>query len=281
MNATKSGARELVKRQHPVDVRPPLVRNAGALALVLTALTAFACNSGGAPDAPRGQGSYAAALDQTLLGTAQSFAVLGGSTVTNTGPTTVYGDLGVYPGSAITGFPPGLVTGGAIHAADAVALQAKSDTTTAYKTLAGEGPTPDLTGKDLGGQTLTPGVYFFSSSAQLTGALTLNAQGDPSSVFVFQIASTLTTASDPHHQWRSRLQYFLAGGQLCDARDDHNVQGKYRRAHEHRAEYRGQRERASVGAEWGGDDGHQRRVDPELRSRGGCRRRFERAGCRR
>ncbi|MHB1006727.1 MAG: ice-binding family protein [Chloroflexota bacterium] len=129
------------------------------------------------------------------LGTAASFAVMGGSTVTNTGPTTVNGDLGVSPGSAVTGFPPGSVTGGTIHAADAVATQAQSDVTTAYNSLAGQACTTDLTGQDLGGKTLTAGVYCFSSSAQLTGALTLDAQGDAGAVFVFKIGSTLTTAS--------------------------------------------------------------------------------------
>src|SRR5215213_6472753 len=81
-----------------------------------------------------------AALAQTApsLGTAQSFAVLGGSTVTNTGPSVITGDLGVSPGSAVTGFPPGLVSGGTIHAADAVALQAQSDVTTAYNNLASQ-----------------------------------------------------------------------------------------------------------------------------------------------
>ena len=127
--------------------------------------------------------------------TAASFAVLGGSTVTNTGATTVNGDLGVSPGSAVTGFPPGTVTGGTIHAADAVAAQAQSDVTTAYNSLAGQACTADLTGQDLGGKTLTPGVYCFSSSAQLTGALTLDAQGNAGAVFVFKIGSTLTTAS--------------------------------------------------------------------------------------
>jgi ethanolamine utilization microcompartment shell protein EutS len=134
------------------------------------------------------------ALAQTL-GTATTFAVLGGSTVTNTGSSVVTGDLGVSPGTAITGFPPGIVVG-TIHSADAVALQAQSDVTTAYNALAGLACTGNLTGTDLGGLTLTAGVYCFSSSAQLTGILTLNAQGDPAAVFVFQIGSTLTTASN-------------------------------------------------------------------------------------
>jgi hypothetical protein len=131
----------------------------------------------------------------SVLGTADSFAVLAGSTVTNTGATNVFGNLGVDPGLAVTGFPPGLVSGGTIHAGDAVALQAQNDATGAYITLAGEASTADLTGKDLGGMTLTAGVYHFSSSAQLTGALTLDAAGDPNALFVFQIGSTLTTAT--------------------------------------------------------------------------------------
>jgi hypothetical protein len=131
-----------------------------------------------------------------VLGTAESFAVLAGQAVTNTGPSTINGDVGVSPGTAVTGFPPGLVTGGTIHSADAVALQAQSDATTAYNELAGRACNTTLSGQDLGGLTLTPGVYCFSSSAQLTGTLTLNAQGDPNAVFVFQIGSTLTTASN-------------------------------------------------------------------------------------
>jgi hypothetical protein len=130
-----------------------------------------------------------------VLGTAESFAVLAGSTVTNTGPTTIAGDLGVSPGLAITGFPPGVLLSGVVHAGDAVALQAQQDVTTSYIGLAGQACDDDLTGQDLGGLTLTAGVYCFSSSAQLTGALTLDAEGDPDSVFIFQIGSTLTTAS--------------------------------------------------------------------------------------
>jgi hypothetical protein len=130
------------------------------------------------------------------LGTAESFGVLGGSTVTNTGDTVVNGDLGVWPGLAVTGFPPGVVTPpGAIHQGDAVAQQAQSDVTAAYNDLAGQACDTVLTDTDLGGLTLTPGVYCFATSAQLTGDLTLNLEGDPLAVFVFQIGSTLTTAT--------------------------------------------------------------------------------------
>src|SRR3954463_4508064 len=99
------------------------------------------------------------------LGSAGSFAVLGGSTVTNTGSSLITGDLGVSPGSAVTGFPPGVVVSGTIHAADAVAAAAQTSLTTAYNNLAGQACTQDLTGQDLGGKVLTAGVYCFSSSA--------------------------------------------------------------------------------------------------------------------
>jgi hypothetical protein len=137
----------------------------------------------------------APASAQVPLGSASSFAVLGGSTVTNTGPTVVSGNLGVSPGSSVTGFTPGIVVGGTIHAADAVAAQAQSDLTTAYNTAAGLPCGTDLTGQNLGGLTLTPGVYCFASSAALTGTLTLNFQGNPNASFVFKIGSTITTAS--------------------------------------------------------------------------------------
>jgi hypothetical protein len=135
-----------------------------------------------------------AAQTAPTLGTAETFAVLGSSTITNTGPSVITGSLGLSPGSAITGFPPGVVVG-TIHAADAVALQAQNDTVTAYNALASQSCTADLTGQDLGGLTLTPGVYCFAAGAALTGTLTLNAQGNPAAVFVFRSGSTLVTAS--------------------------------------------------------------------------------------
>ncbi|MPZ92727.1 MAG: DUF3494 domain-containing protein [Actinobacteria bacterium] len=128
------------------------------------------------------------------LGTADSFAVLAGQGVTNTGPTVVNGDLGTHPNPAVTGFPPGTVNG-TIHAADDVALQAQNDLTTAYNDAAGRTPVATI-GTELGGQTLTPGVYNSESGTfEITGTLTLDAQGDPNAVFIFQMASTLVTAS--------------------------------------------------------------------------------------
>ena len=138
--------------------------------------------------------AQAAAVD---LGTASPFAVLGGSTVTNTGPSLLNGDLGVSPGTSLVGFGLPAVVNGATHANDAVAGQAQSYLTTAYDVAAAE-PVPPanvLTGQNLGSRTLTAGAYRYATSAQLTGQLTLDAQGDPNAQFVFEIGSTLTTAS--------------------------------------------------------------------------------------
>jgi Ice-binding-like len=137
-----------------------------------------------------------AASAQSPLGSAQTFPVLGATTVTNTGPTVVTGDLGVSPGTAITGFPPGVVLGGAIHAADLVAAQAQGDAGMANARLRAMTcpPINNLTGQVLGTDVLTlpPGVYCFNTSAQLTGTLSLTGAGP----WVFQIGSTLTTASN-------------------------------------------------------------------------------------
>jgi hypothetical protein len=141
------------------------------------------------------------------LGNADPFAVLGATTVTNTGPTVITGDLGLSPGTAVTGVPS-IVLQGSIHTADAVAGQAQVDLTTAYNDAAGRAPDsanpPDLTG-----ETLTGGVYRSASSLGLTGSVTLDGQGNPAAVFIFQIGSTLITGSGSH--------VVLAGGaQACN-----------------------------------------------------------------
>jgi len=129
------------------------------------------------------------------LGTDATFAVLAGSTVTNTGPTLVTGNLGVSPGTAVTGFGPGtgVVTGGAIHAGDPTAAQAQLDLTTAYNNAAGR-TIPMAAPGDIGGKVLAPGLYKAPVSLAITGNVTLDGQGNPNSVFIFQMASTLTTS---------------------------------------------------------------------------------------
>lgn len=132
------------------------------------------------------------------LGTAETFAILAGSTITNTGSTTVTGDIGLHPGTAVTGFGPGadaVTQDGSLHIADGVALQAKADLDTAYTNAAGQTPATEIP-TELGGTTLTAGVYDSAAGTfGVTGTLTLDAEGDPDAVFIFQMESTLITAS--------------------------------------------------------------------------------------
>jgi hypothetical protein len=139
----------------------------------------------------------AAALDGPSLGSARSFAVLAGANVASTGSTVVTGNVGVSPGTEITGFGPGVLINGAIHAGDAAAAAAHADATDSYAFLAGMASPPanNRSGIDLGGLTLAPGVYKFDAAAGLTGALTLDAQGSSSALFVFQVGSSFTSAS--------------------------------------------------------------------------------------
>jgi hypothetical protein len=120
-----------------------------------------------------------------------SFGILAGSTITNTGPSVINGNVGLSPGSSITGFPPGtVVPPGAIFNSDATAVQAPVQLITLFNTLSALPVTHNLSGQNLGGLTLTPGVYGFNSSAQLTGGLTLNALGNPNALFVINVGST-------------------------------------------------------------------------------------------
>ena len=130
-----------------------------------------------------------------VLGAVGTFAVLGGATVTSTGATALTGDLGVSPGTAVTGFPPGTRTG-STHAGDATSAQAMVALNTAYADAAGRTLAPVTVAGNLGGLTLPPGLYKSTSSLAISsGDLTLDAQGDANAVFIFQMASTLTTTS--------------------------------------------------------------------------------------
>src|SRR5680860_1039910 len=140
-----------------------------------------------------------AAQPTVNLGTTSSFAVLAGSTITNTGPTTISGDaggdVGLYPGTSFPGRAD-VTLSGTVHLADSVARVAKDDLVTAYNDAAGRTPVTTIP-TELGGTTLDPGVYDSASGTfQITGTLTLDAQGDPNAVFIFKSASTLITASN-------------------------------------------------------------------------------------
>jgi hypothetical protein len=150
----------------------------------------------------------ASAITQVSLGTAGNFAVLAGLTVTNTGSSLITGDLGLDPGSSVTGFPPGTLIG-VQHISDAVSLQAQNDLTTAYNDAAVRTPVTTVA-TELGGTTLTSGVYNSASGTfGITGTLTLDGQNDPNAVWVFQMESTLITASSSH-------VVFVRGAQACN-----------------------------------------------------------------
>jgi hypothetical protein len=128
------------------------------------------------------------------LGTASTYGILAGSAVTCVTGGTINADVGVSPGSAITGFPPCTLTG-ARHAADAVAATAQTDLTTAYNALVAFTCGTTVTPADLGGRTLAPGVYCAATSLAVTGAVTLDGQGNANAFWVFQMGSTLTTGT--------------------------------------------------------------------------------------
>ncbi|UZN04786.1 ice-binding family protein [Cellulomonas sp. S1-8] len=164
-------------RRHP----RPRTAAVAAIAATVTLAVALASSAQAAPVA-------------VPLATADSFAILAGAGITNTGSTTVTGDIGTSPTASFTG--AGSIThAGAVHAADDVADQAKTDLVTAYDNAAGQGPVMAVP-NELGGLTLTSGVYSSGDALGLTGTLTLDGDGDPNAVWVFQTPSTLITATD-------------------------------------------------------------------------------------
>jgi len=180
-----------------IGTRPPKA----AIAVVMTAALILATLATGLT-------AYAAGTVAVGLGTAAPFAVLAGTpAITNSGASTITGDVGIAPALALTGFPPGTISG-ATHAGDAVAIQAKSDLSTAYTNAAGRPATATHT--TLGGLTLVAGVYNAGGATLgLTGTLTLDGQNDPNAVWIFQATSDLVTAS-------SSTVRVINGGQACN-----------------------------------------------------------------
>jgi len=178
----------------------------GAGYVLLTGDESDGTGDGGSGDGGGGAGGSGAGPATVNLRSAANFAVLGGSTVTNTGSTTtVSGDVGLSPGSAVTGLLPAMVTG-TIHTNDSAAAQAQLDLTTAYNDAAGRTLAPISVAGNIGGRTLAPGLYKSTSGLEISsGDLTLS--GSANDVWIFQIASTLTTTEGRH--------VILTGGALA------------------------------------------------------------------
>jgi ice-binding like protein len=175
-------------RMHQMTARLPLL--APLAALLFSACSA----SSGEPLEANGQLSLAL-LDVPSLGAASSFALLGSSTVTCANSSAITGDVGVSPGIAITGFDESCTLSAGLHAVDALATRAHEDLAIAFDDLASRSCDENLTGQELGGQTLPPGVYCFDTTAGITGELTLDGGGDPDAAWIFQVGSALITAS--------------------------------------------------------------------------------------
>jgi len=169
------------------------------IAMTCSRLASLAACGSQSPSDSESQGDQAltnpacAEQPSVNLRSAALFSILAGSTVTNTGPTRVTGNLGVSPGTAVTGFLPGKVVG-VQHVADTTAAQAEADLTVAYNDAAGRTLCPVSIAGNLGGLTLAPGLYKSTSSLEISsGDLTLDAKGNANAVFIFQMASTLIT----------------------------------------------------------------------------------------
>jgi hypothetical protein len=163
---------------------------------LLLAASVAGCSAGGSASAVPSANSAAsirpAALVPIALGHAAPFAILAGSTVTSTGTSKIAGNVGIFPGTAITGFPPGVIRGH-LHAGDLTAKRAEMDLTTAYNNAMAQVRNPVAVAGNLGGRTLGPGLYKSTSSlAVSSGDLTLDARGNTNAVFLFQMASTFT-----------------------------------------------------------------------------------------
>jgi hypothetical protein len=166
------------------------------LLALLLAVSVAGCSAGSStpplPAANSAASIQAASLVPVALRSARYFAILAGSTVTSTGPTKITGNVGIFAGTAMTGFPPGIINGN-VHAGDPTAKRAEMDLTTAYNDAMGRVRKPITVAGNLGGQTLRPGLYKSTSSlAVSSGDLTLDAGGNANAVFLFQMASTFT-----------------------------------------------------------------------------------------